>query len=384
MVASVRKGASMREVARRFGVSLSVVQRWVERAAGRRLDRVDWEGHSRRPRKTTRTLPVIEDLVLEVRRELREQSVLGEYGDSAIGELLRTQHDVELSVSTIARILRRRGAVEKSSRWRRPAPPKGWYLPDVRDHSAEIDSWDFIEGLVIRGGIQVAVLTATSLHGGIPGAFVQPARSARGSVAGLVTHWRRHGLPRYAQFDNDTVFQGPHQKPDVVGSVSRACLSLGVTPVFAPPREHGPQNAIESFNALWQRKLWHRHEWSSREHLQGGSDLYVRALIARRSKRIAAAPAREVFPPGDELDLDADLRGRIVYLRRADDDSFVELLGRRFELPRDWSHRLVRAEVDLDADEIRFHGLSRRSPDEQFHLWTVSHHVKRSRRKGRP
>jgi len=42
MVERVRAGVGLREVAREFRVSLSVVQRWTARAAGQRLDRVDW------------------------------------------------------------------------------------------------------------------------------------------------------------------------------------------------------------------------------------------------------------------------------------------------------------------------------------------------------
>ncbi len=38
----------------------------------------------------------------------------------------------------------------------------------------------------------------------------------------------------------------------------RLCLSLGVTAVFAPPRETGFQAAVESFNARWQAKVWQR------------------------------------------------------------------------------------------------------------------------------
>ncbi|RPJ25246.1 MAG: hypothetical protein EHM35_15690 [Planctomycetaceae bacterium] len=45
MVALVRQEMAVRAVARRFHVSLPTVQRWVKRAQGRRLDRVDWREH---------------------------------------------------------------------------------------------------------------------------------------------------------------------------------------------------------------------------------------------------------------------------------------------------------------------------------------------------
>ena len=51
----------------------------------------------------------------------------------------------------------------------------------------------------------------------------------------LMEHWRVWGLPTYAQFDNDTIFQGPHQYPDVIGSVIRLCLSLSCAGVCTTP-----------------------------------------------------------------------------------------------------------------------------------------------------
>ena len=87
---------------------------------------------------------------------------------------------------------------------------------------------------------------------------MESAWTAKKTVQTLVAHWREHGLPAYAQFDNDTIFQGAHQYRDTFGRVTRLCLQLGVTPVFAPPRETGFQAAIESYNGRWQAKVWRR------------------------------------------------------------------------------------------------------------------------------
>ena len=47
----------------------------------------------------------------------------------------------------------------------------------------------------------------------------------------------------------------------------------------------------------------------------------------------------------------------MVYVRRTDAEGRAEVLGRAFEVDRYWAHRLVRAEVDLDAGRIRFYRL---------------------------
>src|SRR6185436_4580079 len=93
----------------------------------------------------------------------------------------------------------------------------------------------------------------------------------------VLAHWRAEGLPTYVQFDNDTRFQGPHQHADVISSVMRQCLSLGVVPVFVPPRESGFQAAIESFNGRWQAKVWTRFVHGSLPALQAQSARYVAA-----------------------------------------------------------------------------------------------------------
>jgi hypothetical protein len=381
MVAAVRRGLAMRLAAEKFGVALATVQFWVARAGTQRLDRVDFSNRPRGPRRpANRSTRGLEDLVLTLRRELKETSDLGEFGAAAIHRALQARRIDDLpSVRTIGRILKRRGALDGRKRVRRLAPPTGWYLPDVGARRAELDSLDIVEGLVIRGGIAVEVLNGISLHGGLVVSWPMATITARATTQALIEHWRVVGLPAYAQFDNDTIFQGPHQHADVVGRVMRLCLSLGVVPVFAPPRETGFQAAIENFNGRWQAKVWARFEYDSLNSVQAQSGKFVAASRQRAAARIEAAPARRPFPKRWKLDLQAQPRGRIIFLRRTSAQGTVELLGHRFEVDVSWPHRLVRAEVDLDAGRIRFFALRRREPNHQPLLREVAYTLPRRR-----
>jgi transposase-like protein len=381
MVAAVRRGRAQHAVARQFGVSLATVQYWAHRAQGQRLDRVDWSDRSHAPRAPHRTAEAVEDLVLSLRRELAEASDLGACGAKAIHQALRGRGLRAIpSIRTIGRILERRGALDGRKRARRPPPPRGWYLPEVAGRHVELDSFDIVEGLVIRDGPQVEVLNGVSLHGGLVASWPMAAPvTAKAVVAALVEHWRAHGLPGYAQFDNDTIFQGTHTHPDVIGRVMRLCLGLGVIPVFVPPREMGFQAMVESYNGQWQAKVWARFTHGSLAELQGCSRRYVAAVHRTRADRIEAAPPRRTFPERWRLNLQAHPRGRVVYLRRTDASGSVEVLGHRLAIDTQWPNRLVRVEFDPTAGRMRFFALRRREPTVQPMLMELVHHIPKRR-----
>jgi Homeodomain-like domain len=378
MVEAVRRGRSQQQVARDFGVSPATVNRWVRLAHGQRLDRVDWSDRSPIPHTTRRTDSALEDLVLEVRGHLQAESDPGFFGAEAILEALRARGVEPLPAErTVDRILRRRGVLDGRQRVRRPPPAPGWYLPEVAGRARELDSFDVVEGLVIRGGPQVEVLNGVSLHGGLVASWPRgESVTAKFVVECLVEHWRQFGLPGYAQFDNDTIFQGPHVHPDVIGRVSRLCLGLGVVPVFVPPREPGFQAAIEHYNGSWQVRVWTRFEHADLDGLADRSGRHVAALRRHRSDRIEAAPHRRAFPKRWRRNLQARPKGRMVYVRRTDAEGRVEVLGRAFEVDRHWAHRLVRADVDLDAGTIRFSRLRRREPGDQPLIKEVVHRIR--------
>ena len=367
----------MRSVARDSHVSLNTVQYWVRRAGTKRLDRVDFSDHRPGPRMgANRTSQQTEDLVLEIRRELKENSPLGEFGATAIHrELVASQQNPVPSVRTIGRILERRGALDGKYRIRRPAPPLGWYLPDVADGQAELDSFDFIEDLLLEGGPLCDILTAISLHGALASAWPFPGTPrASWTLERILQRWTQIGLPTYAQFDNHTRFQGPHQYPDAIGRIIRACLQLGVIPVFVPPGETGFQASIESFNGRWQQSVWKRFHFESFESLVCQSRQFITAHRKKNSRRISQAPDRHPFPETWQFRLRAPVSGRIVYLRRTNEHGYVKVLGHTFLADTTWPHRLVRCEVLLDRDCIQFFALRRRQPSFQPLLNHVAYH----------
>lgn len=362
----VRRGASLRAAARSARVSLDTVQRWVARAEGLRLDRVDWTDRAPIAHTIHRTAPLVETLVLRLRRELKDESDLGEFGAHAIHRaLLARATPVMPGVRTIGRILERRGALDGQRRVRRIPPRRGWYLPGASSGDLELDSFDVITGLQLPNGTEIEVLTGTALHSGVVGTWPGVPLTARHIVTTLIAHWRDVGLPAFAQFDNDNRFQGPHQHADTMGRVIRLCLALGVVPVFAPPREPGFQNGVENLNGRWQEKVWRRFDHESLGSVCNRSTRYVAASRQRAAVRHEQIPPRTLFPVHWQLDLQAPLQGRVIFIRRTTEYGAVSLLGHTFRVDSQWCHRLVRCEVLLDQHCIRFYGLRRAQPDAQ-------------------
>ena len=360
----MRDGVGLRAVAREFRVTLSTVPRWVARSGDASLDQVDWTDQPSGCRVSARrTRASLEERVLKVWKSLQTQSDLGEYGAEAIPrERGRQQVKQRPSVRTIGRVLERHGAWEGRRRLRHASPPRGWYLPKVAAGKLELDRFDAIEDLVIRGGLDVNVLTGISLQGGLSAAWPAEQMTAKFTVECLLEHWREFGLPGYAKFDNGTVFHGSHAWPDTFGRVTRTCLPLGVTPVFAPPLSRGFQADIEAFNGRWQDAVWSRCTFRNREQLVAPSRKFIPAHHNRHAVRIENAPARGTFPKNWRANLQQPLQGTVIFVRVTSDTGAATVLGHSFELSSRWCHRLVRADVNLTRREIKFHALRRKDP----------------------
>jgi hypothetical protein len=306
--------------------------------------------------------PLVKRILL-LRAWLKDHCPLGEFGAEAIRRQLQLQKASPLPCTrTIERILDRAGLLTCRHRRRFAPPPPGWYLPELAEGQVELDTFDFVEDLAIRSGPSIAVLNGISLYGSLAVAWPQTSFTTGDVLACLPAHWRDLGLPGYAQFDNDTRFQGPHSLSGHLGRVVHLCLCLGVTPIFTPPRETGFQAKIESFNHLWQAKVWRRRLYVGLADLQQQSRKFIRAHRQRHAATIESAPSRQPWPQAWPRQI---RQTRIVFLRRTSDSGAASVLETTFAVDKHWPNRLVRCELDVLTFELKIHALRRRQPDWQ-------------------
>lgn len=358
MVRYVRSGYSYRAAARRWQVSVGTVARWVHRASGAALGRVDWRDRKRGPLEGSgRTPAQVVKAIVRARYYLRTHDALGEYGPAAIRRRLLEQGVAAPCERTIARWLQRRG-LSGQERWRRPPPPKGWYLPEVAAGIAELDSCDIVEGLCLRGRRQVEAFNVVALWGGSVDTTTAAVITSAQAISGLRARWERTGCPQFLQCDNDTVFTGAHAQRPYLGRLVHWCLCLGVVPVFTPPAELGFQAAIEAYNRRWQDRVWRRWRHRHYDALRRRSDAFATAYTARvRLQR--AEPLTRL--PWSEPTLHPRVH-RIVLLRRLDASGSVVLCAQRLHVAAQWAHRLVRCDLDVQRQRVRIHALRRRDP----------------------
>jgi hypothetical protein len=302
----------------------------------------------------------LERRIVRLRRWLARHDPLGYVGPEALRRSLLMSGGSVPSARTIARILQRTGVTPQKRR-RHPPPPAGWYLPAVAEGRAELDQLDVVEGLHLRGHGAVEVLTGISLWGKLAMAEATLGGWVIDTIIPVMReHWAKWGAPIYLQMDNDTRFAGSSRALRRLGRFIRFCLAQGVIPVFAPPRETGFQAAVESFNGLWQAKVWQRFRHRDLPQLSHHSSDFLaahRALPRRERLERSEAPR----PPATQ----------VIFLRRTDARGRIRLLDAEITIDPLWPHRLVRAELEVTTHSLHIHALRRRDPPHQPLLKTV-------------
>jgi transposase InsO family protein len=318
----------------------------------------------------------IEDLVQFARLHLynREQFC----GSQAIRWYLEEEDVRPLpSLSTIGRILRRRDLTHKrTGRYR----PKGVPYPAPEAsrpngvHQADFIGPRFIR--TARATRRFYVLNAVDLATGRCAIETMIAGKG-GTEAAIWAIWRRLGLPRYCQVDNEMVFCGSPLYPHTLGPLARLCLPLGVEPVFIPPREPWRNGVVEKFNGYWDQQVWKNRRissWSGLRRENGALELrhnrdwrYGKLNGKTPLEALAASGASLRFPETPTIPADWPLRpesGKYHLIRFIRSDGHLDVFGEKFAVDPDLRYEYVWATVDVKAQRMFL------SHDgEQMHDW---------------
>jgi len=307
--AVVLEGRSYRDVARAHGVSKS----WVGKIVGRfREGGYEAIGpRSRAPERIPhRTPDELEDEIVALRKELADLGF--DAGAQTIHYHLGIRHEQVPSVSTIWRVLRRRGFVTPQPHKR---PRSSWVrfeaqLPNECWQS-DVTHWR------LAGDTEVEIVNVIDDHSRVAvGSRVLHLATAAKALEVFLEAGRRWGLPAALLTDNGCVYTTWHRGgPNVMQT---ELLALGID--FRHSRPYHPQTCgkVERFHQTMKAFLAKQPKAASIAELQGQVDRFVayynevrpHRARGRMTPRSAFEARDKARPSGPKIQIGAGVRVR--------------------------------------------------------------------------
>ena len=226
-VAALGAGATVTEVAIRFGVSRPTVRLWRERY--RKEGRSGLEDHSHAPTSCPhRTHSAIEEVIVE------ERERWGWGSKKLLQRLTEAYPDIEFpGRSTVDTILARRGMVAARTEKRR-APGRGAVIARYQaSDPSELTTIDYKGHFRLRNGRYCYPLTMVdSVSRYLLACEALPTTDFWHAWPVIERVFREHGLPQAMQSDNGPPFGTAQGR---FSTMSVVLMSLGVQPVFSRP-----------------------------------------------------------------------------------------------------------------------------------------------------
>jgi len=304
--AVVLEGRSCREVARAHGVSKSWVAKLVGRFRSGGYEAI--EPRSRAPKRVPhRTAPELEEEVVALRKELSDLGV-----DAGAQTIHYHRHERVPSVSTIWRVLRRRGFVIPQPHKR---PRSSWVrfqaqLPNECWQSDVTHWW-------LADGTQVDIVNVIDDHSRLAvGSRVLAQTTAPKALEVFQEAGERWGLPAALLTDNGCVYTTWHRGgPNVMQT---ELLALGIDYRHARPYHPQTCGKVERFHQTMKAFLDKQPTAGSVVELQRQVDRFVayynevrpHRATGRRTPRAAFEARDKARPSGPKIRVGAGVRVR--------------------------------------------------------------------------
>jgi transposase InsO family protein len=286
-VLEVLGGASITDVARRYGVTRQTVHSWLKRYAGSGIGGL--LDHSSRPASCPHQMrPEVIAQVLELRRAHPS------WGPRTIRHRLeRAGLEPVPGRSSIYRCLVRYGLIDPAKRRRRREDYRRW----ERSRSMELWQMDIMGGVKLTDGSELQIVTGLDDHSRFcVSAFLIPRATARPVCEALAAALRRHGVPDQILTDNGKVFTsrfGPSR-----GEVlfDRICRENGIRHLLTAPRSPTTTGQVERFHKTVRSEFLRERFFASLEEAQGELDAWVTLYNTERPHQgIGMVPPHERF-----------------------------------------------------------------------------------------
>ena len=273
VLAVIRDGVPITEVAARFGVSRQAVHRWLRRYEDQGLAGLADRSHAP-PRCAHQMDPAVEVWVQETRRRNPD------WGPRRlVHEAARAGIDPIPSRSGVYRALRRAGLIDPAARRRRDRRFRRW----ERGGPMELWQFDVVGGVLLADGHQLKVLTGIDDHSRfVVCAGLMVRATSRAGCGHFAEAMRRHGVPQEILSDNGKVFTGRFGHKDTEVLFDRICRENGIDHLLTAPRSPTTTGKIERFHRTLRQEFLTGRVFADLGSAQAELDAWIASYNAER------------------------------------------------------------------------------------------------------
>ena len=265
VMAVLRDGRQVSEVARWYGVTRQTMHAWVKKyEADGMAGLLD---ASRRPRRSPlQTAPEVEAAICELRRRRPA------WGPRRISHELVAQ-SYSVSRASVYRVLVRQHLIEPGKQKRRPRDFKRW----ERSRPMELWQMDIVGGVILDSGNELKVVTCVDDHSRYCVAVGIVERATAPAVCRVfVEALRRHGVPEEILTDNGKVFTNRHGKfPMLESAFDRICRENGTVHRLTGVRSPTTTGKIERFHRTLREELLTGRRFANIDAAQAAIDTWA-------------------------------------------------------------------------------------------------------------
>ena len=291
VLAVIRDGMRVTEVAEKFGVHRDTVHSWLAHYEAEGLDGLRDRSH--RPKHSPLQMPaVIEARVLELRRNRPH------WGPMSIRHQLNREGVVPLpSVSGIYRALVRHGLIAPKSARKRVPTYKRW----ERGRPMELWQMDVVGGVLLEDCTECKVLTGVDDHSRFCVCAGIMTRATGRAVCGYFAQaLERHGVPEEILTDNGKVFTNRFGLTPTEVLFDKICRENGIVHRLTAPASPTTTGKIERFHRTLRIEFLGGQVFSSQRVAQDQLDAWVDDYNTNRPHQSLhmATPAKRFMPNG--------------------------------------------------------------------------------------
>jgi len=283
-------GASVTEVAHRYGVVRQTVHEWLTRYGAGGL--AGLTNRSTKPERCPHQMPADTEA-----RVVQLRITHPEWGARRIRWALGREGSPLPSLSAIYRALVRHQLIEPHRRRRKREDYKRW----ERERSMELWQMDVVGRIRLADGSYVYAVTGIDDHSRFCVCAKLVRRATSGEVcSALLEALAKHGLPEQILTDNGKVFTGRFSTTKTPVRFDRICHENGIHHLLTAPYSPTTTGKVERLHKTMRREHFSKNCFATIEEAQAALDKWVDEYnMERPHQSIGDAP------PGDRF-----LRGR--------------------------------------------------------------------------